>query len=144
MAASKSGGFGGSKELDGLEFTVEQILAIGDKIDHELTRILNEVGLPRVGKMQNRSPVDDSHLKDSIGLFPVKRTNEGLEIAWGAGGPASDYALVQHEDLNFNHTTGQSRFMSSVLYEDGPAMRAEIAKEIDALIKTYSIPAKTV
>tara|TARA_R110000824_G_scaffold8899_3_gene40385 strand:- start:3178 stop:3618 length:441 start_codon:yes stop_codon:yes gene_type:complete len=146
MAIAKTGGrFGKSVELEGLEFTVEQLMAIGNKIDQELEKILNEVGLPRVGKMQNRTPVENSDLKDNLGLAPVTRTDEGLEIAWVAGGPASAYALVQHEDLDFNHPGGgQSHFMSSVLYEDGPAMRVEIAEEIDTLIKKYSIPVKPV
>jgi len=125
-------------ELNGLKATKKNIRALGEMVDRNGAQALNLVAQPRVRKMKDRSPVDPvdgGSLKASIHLSPVKRTKRGLEVYWQAGGPASAYALIQHENMAYKHTTGQAKFISSVVYEDAAAMRSELAKEFSKFIK---------
>jgi|TARA_R110000824_G_scaffold21078_6_gene78870 aspartate-semialdehyde dehydrogenase len=117
-------------ELDGLGETTERIRDIGRKIEKDTARILNEVGQPKIAKMKSRTPVRDGHLRASVHLVPAKRSGQGVEVKWAAGGVAVDYALQQHEDLSYKHTTGQSKYIISVVYEDAKDMRSAIASEI--------------
>ena len=122
--------------LDGLEVTVENIRALGDDLDKELARILNEVGQPRIAKIKNRTPVRDGHLRASVHLVPAKRTRQGVEVAWAAGGVATPYAHKQHEDLSYKHKkVGQAKYISSVVFEDAKAMRSELSRAINRLFK---------
>lgn len=50
----------------------------------------------------------------------------------GFGGPASAYALVQHERLDFRHSQGQAKFLSIPLQESA----GKISPLVAAAIKT--------
>lgn len=53
----------------------------------------------------------------------------GVELSYGGpGSGAEDYAVVQHEDLTFFHTTGEAKFLESVLNESHSTMGARIAR----------------
>jgi hypothetical protein len=47
------------------------------------------------------------------------------------GGAAEDYAVVQHERLDYFHTTGQAKYLESVLNESREHMLARIARRVD-------------
>ena len=46
------------------------------------------------------------------------------------GGAAEDYALVQHERLDYHHTTGQAKYLESVLNESRSFMNARLAARL--------------
>jgi hypothetical protein len=52
-----------------------------------------------------------------------------IVVLW-YGGAAEAYAIVQHENLEFHHTTGEAKFLESVLNESRPFMAQRIAKRI--------------
>lgn len=126
-------------ELEGLDLTVEKIRNIGEDLDRHLASILYDVAEPRIKKMKDRTPVRDGHLKSSVKILPAKRTRQGIEVQWAAGGVATAYALVQHENLSFQHTVGQAKYISSVVYEDAGAMKSELQQGISELFSTYSV-----
>ena len=123
-------------EFDGLGETTSKIRELGEKVEKGLAQILNEVGQPRVLKMKNRTPVKDGHLKGSVRLSPAKRTRQGVEVYWQAGGTTTAYALIQHEDTTLNHTVGQAMYIRSVVFEDAHAMRDEIQEKVNQLLKS--------
>ena len=120
-------------EFKGLGKTTKRIRELGEKVEKESAGILNEVGQPRIAKMKSRTPVDDGHLRASVRLSPAKRTRQGVEVYWQAGGVTTAYALVQHEDMSLKHTVGQSKYISSVVTEDAKNMASEIAAKINEL-----------
>ena len=122
-------------EFDGLGETTDNIRKIGEIVEKETAGILNEVGQPRVAIMKSRTPVRDGHLRASVRLSPAKRTRQGVEVYWQAGGVTTAYAWVQHEDLSLKHTVGQAKYISSVVNEDAQAMVSEIAAKINKLFK---------
>tara|TARA_B100000949_G_scaffold4534_2_gene3935 strand:+ start:6706 stop:7086 length:381 start_codon:yes stop_codon:yes gene_type:complete len=123
-------------ELQGLNDVVKAIRGIGEKVERDTAQILNEVGQPRVLKMKDRTPVLDGHLKGSVRLSPAKRTRQGVEVYWQAGGTTTAYALRQHEDMSLNHPgAGGAKYIISVVYQDAPAMTKEIAKKFTELFK---------
>lgn len=46
------------------------------------------------------------------------------------GGAAEDYAVVQHERLDFFHRIGQAKYLESVLNESAPYMASRIAEHV--------------
>ena len=123
-------------EFKGLGQTTERIREIGEEVEKQSARILNEVGQPRVAKMKARVPVKDGHLRASIRLSPAKRTRQGVEVYWQAGGTTTAYALRQHEDLTYKHTVGEALYIRSVVYGDAKQMRDELAKAFNQLFKS--------
>lgn len=61
---------------------------------------------------------------------PTRRSNT-IEVVMAYGGAAIDYAVVQHENPDYIHTTGQWKYLESVLNESRPFMAARIARRID-------------
>lgn len=59
------------------------------------------------------------------------RDGRNISVTMSFGGAASDYAVVQHENLDYFHTTGQAEYLVSVLRESRAFMPARIARRVD-------------
>lgn len=59
------------------------------------------------------------------------RDGVNISVILSFGGPAIPYAVVQHERLDFFHTTGQAKYLESVLNESRPYMARRLAARID-------------
>jgi hypothetical protein len=69
-------------------------------------------------------------LRASGSVAEPVRSGRNISVTLSFGGAAIDYAIVQHERLDFHHTTGQAKFLESVLNESRPHMNARIAARI--------------
>jgi hypothetical protein len=61
--------------------------------------------------------------------FPERKGNR-ITVTLSFGGAASDYAIVQHENPDFFHTTGQWKYLESVLNESAPYMLGRLARRV--------------
>ncbi|MCR4301793.1 MAG: hypothetical protein NUV51_09300 [Sulfuricaulis sp.] len=59
-----------------------------------------------------------------------ERIGNLISVTLSYGGGAVQYAAVQHERLDFFHTTGQARYLASVLEESRPYIAARVARRI--------------
>lgn len=69
-------------------------------------------------------------LRDSGKVARPERKGTHISVTMGYGGAAEDYAVVQHENLDFHHTTGQAKFLESVINESRPYMAGRIANRV--------------
>ena len=69
-------------------------------------------------------------LRASGQVHQVQQDGKYVEVTMSYGGAAQDYAVVQHENLDFFHTTGQAKYLESVLNESRPYMVRRIAKRV--------------
>lgn len=58
-----------------------------------------------------------------------KGKNVSVTLSFGAG-PSHDYAVPQHEHIEFYHTTGQAKYLESVLNESRASMAGRIAARV--------------
>jgi hypothetical protein len=79
---------------------------------------------------KKRCPRDTGTLYNSGHVQPPEDTKDGISVTMGYGGAAEDYAIVQHENLEFHHKVGQAKFLESVLQESAPYLLERIAKRI--------------
>lgn len=100
-----------------------QKLALRQEAEVELTEI------------KKRTPVKDGHLRASEHVQPVVQEGNKMHVDIVAGGAAEDYAIVQHENLDFIHKVGQAKFMESVLMESLPYMGKRIADRMKENLK---------
>ena len=70
-------------------------------------------------------------LRNSGQVGRPARQGNNISVTLAYGGAAEDYAIVQHENLDFHHTTGQAKFLESVLNESRPYMAGRIARRVD-------------
>lgn len=113
---------------------------IADKFpDHVATAIYQEAQI-EMTEAKRRTPV--SPVPAPRGVVPGTLRASGrvgepeiegrrIKVTMSFGGPGIDYAVVQHENPDFFHTTGQWKYLESVLNESRPYMAARLAKRVD-------------
>lgn len=70
-------------------------------------------------------------LRASGMVHPPERHGKHVSVTLSYGaGPSRDYAVPQHEHLEYHHTTGQAKYLESVLNESRGSMAARIAARI--------------
>lgn len=79
---------------------------VGDKIIEKEMKRLQAAAMEIKGESQALCPVDTGTLRNSAYINDL---DNGYEI--GYGGAASDYALEQHENLQYYHPVGQAKFL---------------------------------
>jgi len=80
---------------------------------------------------KRRVPVEHGTLRASGFVDQPKQKGRNISVVLSYGGAAEDYAIVQHERLDFNHPRGgQAKYLESVLNESRPYMAARIARRL--------------
>jgi hypothetical protein len=102
------------------------LLTMRDKAEAALSQVAEQ----EMTESKKRVPVDTGTLRDSGHVQQPERDAEGISVTMGYGGAAEDYAIVQHENLEFHHKVGQAKFLESVLQESAPYLLERIAKRI--------------
>ena len=93
-----------------------------------------EMELLRTYILQGRRiPVDVGTLVNSLTLQPTKIRGDTITATLGVGGQASDYALIQHERMDFHHPgQGGPKYLEYPAKERAPGMGRSIAKRLAA------------
>jgi hypothetical protein len=60
---------------------------------------------------QNYVPVDDGILRASGHVKAPQYVGDDVHIILAFGGAAEDYAVIQHEALNYQHTVGEAKYL---------------------------------
>ncbi len=82
------------------------------------------------------TPIDFGILKDSGTVLPPEIHGTEVEIVAGFGGAASEYAIVQHEDLTLNHSPpGQAKFLERPFLARADAMPKALAAGVEKALK---------
>src|SRR3990167_4442938 len=90
-------------------------------------RALRSVGEVWMTEAKKRTPVDTGTLRSSGHVQgPTVRGNE-ITVRLVFGGPAASYAATVHENLTARHTTGQAKYLESVVTERKANLSRELA-----------------
>jgi hypothetical protein len=120
-----------SKYLKGYTEMQRRFTMLARGLKEEMGKALYaEAQIERTESMK-RTPVDLGPLRASHTVFPPKGRGMEVYVTIAVGGPSAAYAVIVHEDLDANHTTGQAKFLESTLRESAPNMSARVAKRID-------------
>ena len=85
---------------------------VADRVYEEKLKKLRAYAEEIKGLSQTMCPVDSGTLKGSA---YVQEIDKGWEI--GYGGAAEEYALEQHENLQYYHPVGQAKFLEMAFIE---------------------------
>ena len=80
---------------------------------------------------KRRVPLDEGTLRRSGIINPPEVHGTSWTLTMGFGGAASAYALVQHENLTFNHRAGRSaKYLENPVIEDLGFFQDNLAKRV--------------
>ena len=127
-------------KLFGADDMIKKIKAVAAKFPDRVAAAIYQEAQIEMTEAKRRTPVSPlpapkgvvpGTLRASGTVHEPVRNGRNISIQMSFGGAASDYAVVQHENPDFIHTTGQSHYLSSVLEESRPYMLTRIAKRVD-------------
>jgi len=103
---------------------LQELLANFQRLGHDTTDATAPALVQEAESIMTASkhivPVDQGVLRASGYVAPPEIHGNDVSVEIGYGGAASDYALVQHERLDFNHPGG-----GEAKYLEKPFMAAE-------------------
>ena len=79
-------------------------------------------------------PVKTGALKASGRVNPPQSTGRGWTVDLVYGGPAVNYALVQHETPWYRHRVGQWKYLEQPMYEATATLLQQVAAEMVTLL----------
>lgn len=107
-------------------------------LDNLARRIPNEVAVALFQEAQieatesrRRTPVEFGTLRGSHEVKKPDIWGRDISVTIAVGGPAIDYAIPVHENLEAYHRVGQAKFLESTIMESSKFMAKRIAKRID-------------
>ena len=124
-------------EITGLSKVIGNMKQLEKGVPLQAAAALYQEALIVQKTSMSRTPVDvttkggggtlrDSH-ETSAPYWKGKFLNVDIEV----GGPAVEYAIVQHEDMTFTHKVGRAKFLESSINDAEAGMLARIAKRIE-------------
>jgi hypothetical protein len=94
------------------------------KVGAEAFDALSEIGKDLLGKSNAIVPIEDNDLRDS-GFYDVREDAAGPYLVVGYD---TEYALIQHENLDYRHDPGrQAKYLEQPMNENWPRY-AELLK----------------
>lgn len=136
------------RAIRGVDEMVKKLQRVAKEMPDRVGAALYQEGQIEMTESKRRCPVSPTAAQfRAMGRTPPKNHAPGTLRASGRvslpekngkitsvtlsyGGAAADYAVVQHERLDFFHTTGQAKYLESVLNESRSHMAARLAARL--------------
>jgi len=80
-------------------------------------------------------PVDLAVLKASGHVQPPEISGNTVSVTMGYGGAAKDYAIVQHERLDYHHTVGGAKYLERPLLAAARGLAGRLAGRMKGLFR---------
>lgn len=122
-------------EFTGVDRLVRALRAAGDLVSEAAQAAMVDEMDAVMEDAKRRAPVDTGTMRASGGTLPPERKGTQITVTAGFGGAASDYVVVQHEDLNFNHRVGEAKFLEKAMYERAVKIPRNLAVRINAALR---------
>ena len=124
-------------EITGLSKVIGNMKQLEKGVPLQAAAALYQEALIVQETSMSRTPVDvttkggGGTLRDSHETSAPYWRGEFLSVDIEVGGPTVDYALVQHEEMTFEHKVGQAKFLESAMNDAEAGLMSRIAKRID-------------
>lgn len=104
-------------QLQGTEALQATLRSAGPLAGEAMKAGLYEAAESIMTEAKSRTPVDTGTLVNSGAVLPPVVEGTHFEVTMGFGGAASDYALIQHENLEYHHNVGQAKYLEGPVVE---------------------------
>lgn len=106
--------------VTGLQALQGELLTIAEEMGRSAAEALFVEANIEMTEAKQRTPVATGALRASGVVLPVEHEGDEFSCVLQFGGPAVDYAIFVHEDLEAYHKVGQAKFLESVVNESAP------------------------
>lgn len=114
----------------GLEAAFVAARAYGVDVAREMAAALYREGQRIRAASMEEVPVDLGVLRSTAHVELSQATAGEVLVEIGYGGPAAQYALRQHEELDYRHTVGKAKYLEDPFRRAVPTMDQRLADDI--------------
>lgn len=125
----------GSVNVRGLDDALAKLTALGTALPAEAGKAMRAEAEIEMTEAKKRTPWKTGALRASGHVTGPTQVGRNIEVKMLFGGPAVDYALAVHENLEAIHPHGQAKFLESVLLESRKYLADRIAARMKARMK---------
>src|SRR5688572_2780607 len=104
-------------QWEGVEQLQAALRAKGDRAPLAMAGALFREAETIMGRSRELVPVDTGTLRGSGSVTAPQIAGSFVEVEFGYGGAASDYAVIVHEHMGLSHTNGQAKFLEQPALE---------------------------
>jgi hypothetical protein len=118
-------------KLDGVKEMERNISGIVTKFPNDAgAALLNAAEAILALSIRVYVPVDLGPLRASGQTAGPEHTRKLIIVAIAFGSPTVDYAVVQHEEPDFQHTVGEYKYLEIPLMQAAGSLAANLAREL--------------
>jgi hypothetical protein len=117
--------------VKGASEMIANLKKIAQRFPDRVGAAMYQEGQVEMTESKKRCPVETGVLRASGRVSEPIHEGKQISVILSYGGAANDYAIPQHERLDYHHKVGQAKFLESVLNESRSSMSARIAARID-------------
>lgn len=111
---------------------ISNIKKVAREFPGEAAAALYQEAQIEMTESKRRVPVEHGILRASGFVAEPQHSGKNISVTMSYGGAAEDYAIIQHERLDYHHPLGgQAKYLESVINESRPFMLARIARRMD-------------
>lgn len=89
-----------------------------------------------MAEAKRETPVDTGTLRASGRVSPPSMSLGNVSIDLTFGGPAREYAIYVHEDLNATHVNGNAKFLEGPVKRHADRFSANVSRSISAALRS--------
>jgi|OM-RGC.v1.025673210 hypothetical protein len=89
---------------------------------------------------KRRAPLDKGPLRSSGYVTLPFRKGDGAEVEAGFGGQAKEYAVIQHERLDFAHDVGEAKYLENAIASESKEAGRVMGKIVEEAMRKGGNP----
>lgn len=116
--------------VSGLNGLVANLKRLVDAVPAKAAAALKVEAEVEMTEAKRRTPVETGALRSTGIVSEPAIVGNKVTVQMSFGGPAVDYAVPVHENLEAHHPHGQAKYLESVVMESAPYLARRIAAAI--------------
>lgn len=123
--------------LEGVPESIARLASLPAEVTKALSGALYKEGWAILTDSQRLVPVETGTLRSSGTVSTPKTDGDIVDVEIGYGGAAQDYAIVQHERMDFQHPHGgQAKYLEQPALEHVTGMEARLGVAVSVQLNT--------
>lgn len=116
-----------SLQIGGLDKVLDALGALPAQLVMKAANALRAEAEIEMTEAKQRTPVKTGTLRASGHVTGPTQNGNDIDVTLTFGGPAAEYAVFVHENVEAYHRVGQAKFLESTVLESAPHLADRIA-----------------
>lgn len=126
-------------EIKGARELRNKLVRAGSEAGKIMSIALYQEAEKIMSKSKKQVPVDTGALRGTGHVQLPQKLGNNIQVKLGYGGPAAEYAVYVHENLNARHKVGKAKYLEDPALEHarnmGDRLQAKVERALERLMR---------